>query len=217
MGHGRASSPVGRAAFKAVGALDRRPVGSTPTSSARRPGFPLSFQFARRTDLAGKCQTGNARSACRIMSTRLDLRITVVPCHCRTMPMSTLQETYSPNAPFAQAGHRSVDDPPAGPAGEGDAAARDRGGQRLPAGVRGDCNRRFGVSSHEPSDAHWAGLHDDRELDLILCEQHARKMKHPSLSLVPATRRRGTYRSGFEGSTCQVVDAARATGRAGRR
>ena len=34
MARGRASSPVGRAAFKAVGALDRCPVGSTPTSSA---------------------------------------------------------------------------------------------------------------------------------------------------------------------------------------
>ena len=35
MACGRASSPVGRAAFKAVGALDRCPVGSTPTSSAK--------------------------------------------------------------------------------------------------------------------------------------------------------------------------------------
>ena len=36
-----------------------------------------------------------------------------------------------------------------------------------------DCNRRFGVAPRNPSDAHRAVLHDERELDLILCEQHA--------------------------------------------
>ncbi len=39
-----------------------------------------------------------------------------------------------------------------------------------------DYNRRFGVAPRNPSDAHRAVLHDERELDLILCERHARKV-----------------------------------------
>ena len=39
-----------------------------------------------------------------------------------------------------------------------------------------DYNRRFGVPPHNPADAHRPVLHDARELDLILCEQHARKV-----------------------------------------
>ena len=39
-----------------------------------------------------------------------------------------------------------------------------------------DYNRRFGVAPRNPLDAHRAVLHGDRELDLILCEQHARKV-----------------------------------------
>ena len=38
-------------------------------------------------------------------------------------------------------------------------------------------NRRFGVSRRNPADAHRKVLHDGRELDLILCEQHIRKVK----------------------------------------
>ena len=55
-----------------------------------------------------------------------------------------------------------------------------------------DYNRRFGVPPRDPSDAHRAVLHDDRELDLILCEQHARKVTR-NLSI------------SFEGSTYQVT------------
>ena len=55
-----------------------------------------------------------------------------------------------------------------------------------------DYNRRFGVAPRNPADAHRAVLHDDRELDLILCEQHTRKLtKNLSLS--------------FEGDTWQVT------------
>ena len=37
-------------------------------------------------------------------------------------------------------------------------------------------NRRFAVAPRNPADAHRAVLHDPRELDLILCEQHVRKL-----------------------------------------
>ena len=39
-----------------------------------------------------------------------------------------------------------------------------------------DFNRRFAVAPRNPSDAHRAVLHDAREPDLILCEQHPRKL-----------------------------------------
>ena len=39
-----------------------------------------------------------------------------------------------------------------------------------------DFNRRFAVAPRNPEDAHRAVLHDARELDLILCEQHTRKL-----------------------------------------
>ena len=46
-----------------------------------------------------------------------------------------------------------------------------------------DYNRRFGAAPRNASDAHRAVLHDDRELDLILCEQHVRKLtKNLSIS-----------------------------------
>ncbi|MDE0270079.1 MAG: hypothetical protein OXP11_02620 [Gammaproteobacteria bacterium] len=55
-----------------------------------------------------------------------------------------------------------------------------------------DFNRRFAVAPRNPADAHRAVLHDDRELDLILCEQHARKLtKGLTIS--------------FEGDTYQVT------------
>ena len=55
-----------------------------------------------------------------------------------------------------------------------------------------DYNRRFGVAPRNPADAHRAVLHDERELDLVLCEQHARKISR-NLSI------------GFEGDTYQVT------------
>ena len=39
-----------------------------------------------------------------------------------------------------------------------------------------DFNRRFAVAPRNAEDAHREVLHDERELDLILCEQHARKL-----------------------------------------
>ena len=39
-----------------------------------------------------------------------------------------------------------------------------------------DFNGRFAVAPRNPADAHRAVLHGRRELDLILCEQHARKL-----------------------------------------
>ncbi len=39
-----------------------------------------------------------------------------------------------------------------------------------------DFNRRFAVAPRNPADAHRSVPHDARELDLILCEQHARKL-----------------------------------------
>ena len=65
------------------------------------------------------------------------------------------------------------------------------GNAYLPAFVA-DYNRRFGVAPRNPSDAHRAVLHDGRELDLILCEQHARKITR-NLSI------------SFEGRTYQVT------------
>ena len=55
-----------------------------------------------------------------------------------------------------------------------------------------DYNGRFGVAPRNPADAHRAVLHDDRELDLILCEHHARKVT-------------GNLSISFEGDTYQVT------------
>jgi transposase len=49
------------------------------------------------------------------------------------------------------------------------------GNAYLPA-FMADYNKRFAVPPRNPADAHRAVLHDERELDLILCEQHARKV-----------------------------------------
>ena len=55
-----------------------------------------------------------------------------------------------------------------------------------------DFNRRFAVAPRNPADAHRSVLHDARELDLILCEQHARTLtKNLAVS--------------FEGRTYQVT------------
>ena len=65
------------------------------------------------------------------------------------------------------------------------------GNAYLPA-FMADFNRRFAVAPRNPADAHRAVLHDARELDLILCEQHARKVtKGLTIS--------------FEGDTYQVT------------
>lgn len=69
------------------------------------------------------------------------------------------------------------------------------GNAYLPA-FMADYNRRFGVAPRNPSDAHRAVLHDGRELDLILCEQHARKITR-NLSI------------SFEGRTYQVTGQGR--------
>ena len=39
-----------------------------------------------------------------------------------------------------------------------------------------DCNARFARKPRRPEDVHRPVLHDARELDLILCEHHARKL-----------------------------------------
>ena len=67
----------------------------------------------------------------------------------------------------------------------------DAGNAYLPA-FMADYNRRFAVAPRNPSDAHRAVLHDERELDLILCGQHARKVTR-NLSI------------SFEGRTYQVT------------
>ena len=66
-----------------------------------------------------------------------------------------------------------------GSAGQGDAAARHRrlgGGQRVPAGVHGGLQPALAVAPRNPLDAHREVLRDAAELDLILCEHHARKL-----------------------------------------
>ena len=59
-----------------------------------------------------------------------------------------------------------------------------------------DYNRRFGAAPRNASDAHRAVLHDARELDLILCEQHVRKLTR-NLSI------------SFQGRTYQVTGQGR--------
>ena len=71
------------------------------------------------------------------------------------------------------------------------------GNAYLPA-FMADYNRRFGVAPRNPSDAHRAVLHDERELDLILCEQHALKVtRNLSISFEGRTysRSRATARA----------------------
>ena len=54
-----------------------------------------------------------------------------------------------------------------------------------------DFNRRFAVAPRNAADAHREVLHDARELDLILCEQHARKLGEE-----PGDQLRGSAASG---------------------
>ena len=67
----------------------------------------------------------------------------------------------------------------------------DAGNAYLPAFVA-DYNERFAVPPRNPADAHRAVLQDNRQLDLILCEQHARKVTR-NLSI------------SFEGRTYQMT------------
>ena len=69
------------------------------------------------------------------------------------------------------------------------------GNAYLPA-FMADYNRRFGVAPRNPADAHRAVRHDARELDLILCGQHARKVT-------------GNLSISFEGRTYQVTGHGR--------
>lgn len=69
------------------------------------------------------------------------------------------------------------------------------GNAYLPA-FMADYNGRFGVAPRNPADAHRAVLHDDRELDLILCEHHVRKVT-------------GNLSISFEGDTYQVTGHGR--------
>ena len=50
------------------------------------------------------------------------------------------------------------------------------GGNAYPSEFMADFNRRFAVAPRNAADAHRQVLHDAAELDLILCEQHPRKL-----------------------------------------
>ena len=69
------------------------------------------------------------------------------------------------------------------------------GNAYLPA-FMADYNRGFGVAPRNPADTHRAVLHDARELDLILCGQHARKVT-------------GNLSISFEGRTYQATGHGR--------
>ena len=85
-----------------------------------------------------------------------------------------------------------------------------------------DYNRRFGVAPRNPADAHRAVLHDGRELDLILCEQHARKItRNLSISLEGRTYQvtgqgRGYRVRGAAVTVCKGFDGAVTVLRGGR-
>ena len=71
------------------------------------------------------------------------------------------------------------------------------GNAYLPAFVA-DYNGRFAVEPRNPADAHRAVLHDERELDLILCEQHARKVtRNLSISFEGCTYRVTGHGKGY--------------------
>ena len=85
-----------------------------------------------------------------------------------------------------------------------------------------DFNRRFAVAPRDPEDAHRAVLHDARELDLILCEQHARKLtKNLTISFqsreYQVTGRGKGYRlRGAEVTVCRAFDGSVTVLREGR-
>ena len=85
-----------------------------------------------------------------------------------------------------------------------------------------DFNRRFAVAPRNPADAHRAVLHDAAELDLILCEQHGRKLtKNLTIRFecreYPVTGRGKGYRlRGAEVTVCKAFDGAVTVLRDGR-
>ena len=95
------------------------------------------------------------------------------------------------------------------------------GNAYLPA-FMADFNRRFAVEPRNPADAHRAVLHDARELDLILCEQHARKVtKGLTISFAGDTyqvtgRGRGHRLRGAAVTVCKGYDGAVTVLRDGR-
>ena len=95
------------------------------------------------------------------------------------------------------------------------------GNAYLPA-FMADYNARFGREPRRPEDAHRPVLHDARELDLILCEHHARKLtKNLTLSFECDTyqvtgRGRGYRLRGAEVTVCKGFDGRVAVLREGR-
>ena len=85
-----------------------------------------------------------------------------------------------------------------------------------------DFNRRFAVAPRNPVDAHRAVLHDAAELDLILCEQHGRKLtKHLTIRFecreYQVTGRGKGYRlRGAAVTVCKAFDGAVTVLRDGR-
>ncbi len=85
-----------------------------------------------------------------------------------------------------------------------------------------DFNRRFAVAPRNPADAHRAVLHDAAELDLILCEQHGRKLtKNLTIRFecreYPVTGRgKGYWLRGAEVTVCKAFDGAVTVLRDGR-
>ena len=85
-----------------------------------------------------------------------------------------------------------------------------------------DFNRRFAVAPRNPADAHRAVLHDAAELDLILCEQHGRKLtKNLTIRFecreYQVTGRGKGYRlRGAEVTVCKAFDGAVTVLRDGR-
>ena len=85
-----------------------------------------------------------------------------------------------------------------------------------------DFNRRFAVAPRTPEDAHRAVLHDAAELDLILCEHHARKLtKNLTIGFqsreYQVTGRGNGYRlRGAEVTVCKAFDGSVTVLRDGR-
>ena len=85
-----------------------------------------------------------------------------------------------------------------------------------------DFNRRFAVAPRTPEDAHRAVLHDAAELDLILCEHHARKLtKNLTIGFrsreYQVTGRGNGYRlRGAEVTVCKAFDRSVTVLRDGR-
>ena len=85
-----------------------------------------------------------------------------------------------------------------------------------------DFNRRFAVAPRNPADAHRAVLHDAAELDLILCEHHARKLTKnltigfQSREYQVMGRGKGYRLRGAEVTVCKAFDGSVTVLRDGR-